>query len=215
MGVNHSTKGTETVNAISNLALLTGNIGRDRRRAVLDHRPVQRHGHARGGLHVEHCPATASSRTRPIARAGQRCGTSTSPASRPSAAWPIPTSSKPPSTGKHPRAVDHRHQPGGVVTRTRARCARRSATWSSWWCRTATIPRPPPSSPHLVLPAAIWGEKEGTYTNSERRVSKVNKAVDPIGEARLRLRHLPCRSPTSSACKDEIFPGWTGRRRLQ
>ena len=36
----------------------------------------------------------------------------------------------------------------------------------------------------LVLPAAIWGEKEGTYTNSERRVSKVNKAVEPIGEAR-------------------------------
>src|SRR6266516_530271 len=28
MGVNHSTKGTETVNAINNLALVTGNIGR-------------------------------------------------------------------------------------------------------------------------------------------------------------------------------------------
>ena len=27
MGVNHSTKGTETVNAINNLALLTGNVG--------------------------------------------------------------------------------------------------------------------------------------------------------------------------------------------
>src|SRR5256885_1983706 len=36
----------------------------------------------------------------------------------------------------------------------------------------------------LVLPAAIWGEKEGTYTNSERRVSKVNRAVPPCGEAR-------------------------------
>src|SRR5262249_183665 len=29
MGVNHSTKGTETVNAICNLALLTGKIGRE------------------------------------------------------------------------------------------------------------------------------------------------------------------------------------------
>ena len=35
-----------------------------------------------------------------------------------------------------------------------------------------------------MLPAAIWGEKEGTYTNSERRVSKVNRAVEPPGEAR-------------------------------
>ncbi len=34
------------------------------------------------------------------------------------------------------------------------------------------------------LPAAIWGEKEGTYTNSERRVSKVNCAVSPPGEAK-------------------------------
>jgi len=31
MGVNHSTKGTETVNAINNLALVTGNVGRPER----------------------------------------------------------------------------------------------------------------------------------------------------------------------------------------
>ena len=35
-------------------------------------------------------------------------------------------------------------------------------------------PTPTSELAHLVLPAAIWGEKEGTYTNSERRVSKVN-----------------------------------------
>ena len=36
----------------------------------------------------------------------------------------------------------------------------------------------------LVLPAAQWGEKEGTMTNSERRVSRAAKAVNPPGEAR-------------------------------
>ena len=36
----------------------------------------------------------------------------------------------------------------------------------------------------VVLPAAIWGEKEGTFTNSERRVSRVRAAVAPPGEAR-------------------------------
>ena len=45
-------------------------------------------------------------------------------------------------------------------------------------------PTPTTELADLVLPAAIWGEKEGTYTNSERRVSKVNKAVEPPGEAR-------------------------------
>lgn len=35
----------------------------------------------------------------------------------------------------------------------------------------------------LVLPAAAWLEKEGTMTNSERRISYLNKVVDAPGEA--------------------------------
>jgi assimilatory nitrate reductase catalytic subunit len=36
----------------------------------------------------------------------------------------------------------------------------------------------------LVLPAATWPEKEGTVTNSERRISRVRAALPPPGEAR-------------------------------
>ena len=36
----------------------------------------------------------------------------------------------------------------------------------------------------LLLPAASWGEKEGTVTNSERRISRVRAAVPPAGQAR-------------------------------
>lgn len=36
----------------------------------------------------------------------------------------------------------------------------------------------------LVLPAAQWGEKSGVMTNSERRVSMVEKVVEPPSEAR-------------------------------
>ncbi|MBP7564438.1 MAG: molybdopterin-dependent oxidoreductase, partial [Burkholderiaceae bacterium] len=36
----------------------------------------------------------------------------------------------------------------------------------------------------LLLPAASWGEKEGTVTNSERRISRVRAAVPAAGEAR-------------------------------
>ena len=36
----------------------------------------------------------------------------------------------------------------------------------------------------LLLPAAPWGEKEGTVTNSERRISRVRAAVPAAGEAR-------------------------------
>ncbi|HEY9279351.1 MAG TPA: molybdopterin-dependent oxidoreductase, partial [Eoetvoesiella sp.] len=35
----------------------------------------------------------------------------------------------------------------------------------------------------LVLPAATWPEKEGTVTNSERRISRVRAAIAPPGQA--------------------------------
>ena len=37
---------------------------------------------------------------------------------------------------------------------------------------------------HVFLPAAAFAEKEGTFTNSERRVQRVRKALDPPGQAR-------------------------------
>lgn len=36
----------------------------------------------------------------------------------------------------------------------------------------------------VLLPAASWGEKEGTMTNSERRISHIRPAVQPPGAAR-------------------------------
>ncbi|WDP89070.1 MAG: formate dehydrogenase subunit alpha [Desulfobacter sp.] len=37
---------------------------------------------------------------------------------------------------------------------------------------------------HVVFPATAWSEDDGTFTNSERRVSRVRKAVTPPGESR-------------------------------
>jgi formate dehydrogenase major subunit len=37
---------------------------------------------------------------------------------------------------------------------------------------------------HVVLPATSFAEKEGTFTNSERRVQRVRAALAPIGDAR-------------------------------
>jgi predicted molibdopterin-dependent oxidoreductase YjgC len=39
----------------------------------------------------------------------------------------------------------------------------------------------------VVLPAAGWGEKTGTFTNVNRTVHLSDKAVDPPGEARTDL----------------------------
>jgi formate dehydrogenase alpha subunit len=37
---------------------------------------------------------------------------------------------------------------------------------------------------HVVLPGASFAEKDGTFTNTERRVQRVRQAIKPVGEAR-------------------------------
>ena len=37
---------------------------------------------------------------------------------------------------------------------------------------------------HVVFPGVSFAEKDGTFTNTERRVLRVRKAIEPIGEAR-------------------------------
>jgi formate dehydrogenase (NADP+) alpha subunit len=37
----------------------------------------------------------------------------------------------------------------------------------------------------IVLPSTSFAEKQGTFTNTERRIQMVNKAIEPPGEARL------------------------------
>ena len=68
-------------------------------------------------------------------------------------------------------------------------------------------PTPTTELADLVLPAAIWGEKEGTYTNSERRVSKVNRAVNPLGEARSDFEIFLALA-RKLGCYEELFSGW-------
>lgn len=37
---------------------------------------------------------------------------------------------------------------------------------------------------HVILPAATFGEKEGTFTNTERRIQRVRKAIEPLGNSK-------------------------------
>ncbi len=67
----------------------------------------------------------------------------------------------------------------------------------------------------VVLPGASFAEKEGTFTNTERRVQRVRQAVEPPGEARpdwqivLDLaRRIYSLQPTLSAAP---FAGWDYR----
>ena len=67
----------------------------------------------------------------------------------------------------------------------------------------------------VVLPAASWGEKSGTVTNSERRISRVRAAIDAPGDARPDwwianeiARRIEARlsKPDASDARSTLFP---------
>jgi anaerobic selenocysteine-containing dehydrogenase len=72
----------------------------------------------------------------------------------------------------------------------------------------------------VVLPAATWGEKTGTFTNADRTVHLSEKAVDPPGEARadldifldfahrLDLRDKDGQPLVKWTTPEEAFEGW-------
>ena len=37
---------------------------------------------------------------------------------------------------------------------------------------------------HVILPGASFIEKDGTFTNTERRVQRVRKAIEPVGNSK-------------------------------
>jgi len=46
------------------------------------------------------------------------------------------------------------------------------------------FPTPTSEFADVILPAACYAEKDGTFTSTERRVQRVRKAVEPVGQAR-------------------------------
>ncbi|MDZ4797284.1 MAG: nitrate reductase [Bryobacteraceae bacterium] len=206
MGVNHSTKGTETVNAICNLALLTGQIGRAGASPFSITGQCNAMGTREAGF--------ASSLP------GYRKFDNPQDRAELAQIWAVDEASLPTKRGlAYPDIVE-----ASVAGRIR----------SLWIIATNPLvsfpnqevlrqglsnldflvvqdgyhPTPTTELADLVLPAAIWGEKEGTYTNSERRVSKVNKAVEPRGEARSDF-DIFLAVAGKLGCRDKLFPGWT------
>ncbi len=206
MGVNHSSKGTETVNAINNLALITGNIGRS------GASPFSITGQ---------CNAMGTRETGfASSMPGYRKFESATDREELATLWNVPVDRLPTSRGlAYPdiieAALDRRVRAlwiiatNPIVSFPNLGVLKQALeTVEFLVVQDGFHPTPTSELAHLVLPAAIWGEKEGTYTNSERRVSKVNAAVEPPDEARSDFR-IFLDLASALGCRDELFPGWT------
>ena len=206
MGVNHSTQGTATVNAINNLALLTGNIGRAGAAPFSITGQCNAMGTREAGF----------SSSMP----GYRKFDSASDRQTLASLWNVPVERLPTARG--------------LAYADIVEAARQKKIRALWIIATNPIvsfpnlqtlkeafealeflvvqdgyhPTPTSEYADLVLPSAVWGEKEGTYTNSERRVSRVNRAVAPAGEARTDFDIFLAVADVLGV-RQELFPGWT------
>ena len=59
---------------------------------------------------------------------------------------------------------------------------------------------------HVFLPAAIWGEKEGCFTNTERRVNLVRNVCKPHGESKSDLWIFNELAKRFEQGRDVVFP---------
>jgi anaerobic selenocysteine-containing dehydrogenase len=209
MGVNHSTQGTETVNVICNLSLLRGYIGK------VGSAPFSITGQ---------CNAMGSRETSfTSSMPGYRKFDSESDREELAKAWNVDAASIPTRRGQaYPDiiqgVIDGKIKGLWIVATNplvsypdQARLRKALAGLDFLVVQDGYHPTPTGELAHLMLPAAIWGEKEGTYTNSERRVSKANKAVNPPGEARSDF-DIFLAIADRLGVKSKCFRGWTSPR---
>ena len=206
MGVNHSTQGSVTVAAINNLALITGNIGR------AGAAPFSITGQC-NAMGTRESGFTAS-------LPGYRKFDNVKDREDLARIWNISVDRIPSARGlAYPDIIE-----GAVQGRIKALwfvATNPAVSFPNYKLLEHALgsveflvvqdgfhPTPTSEFADLVLPAAIWGEKEGTYTNSERRVSKVNAAVVPPGQAWPDF-DIFLSLAERLGVKDELYPGWT------
>ncbi len=207
MGVNHSTQGAETVCAINNLALLTGKIGKP------GSSPFSITGQCNAmGTREAGCTSSLP---------GYRKFENPEHREQLARIWGVDVARIPDARGlSYPdminAAADGQIKAMWIIATNplvsypnQTQLRRGLENLDFLVVQDGFHPTPTTDIADLVLPAAIWGEKEGTYTNSERRVGKVNAAVAPPGEARTDFQ-IFVSVARMLGCYDEIFPGWTG-----
>ena len=206
MGVNHSTKGTETVNAINNLALITGNIGR----AGAAPFSITGQCNAMGTREAGFASIMPGYRKFEDEQDRQDLA----------ALWNVPVERIPAKRGlAYPDIIEAALEKkiralwiiatNPIVSFPNLKALQQALEGLEFLVvQDGYHPTPTSEYAHLVLPAAMWGEKEGTYTNSERRVSKVNRAVAPPGEAKSDF-DIFLQFAGALGVRDELFPGWT------
>ena len=181
LGITEHHNAVDNVLALINLALLTGHVGR----YGSGLNPLRGQNNVQGGGDMgalpDRSPASSTSRIDEFRAKFERRWGVDDPAEaaagtcrRCSRRWSAASSRRSTSSARtRSSRRPTRHQRG---------IGSRAST--SWSCRTSSSPRPPRWPTSSSRPRPAGASREGTVTNSERRVQRVRKALEPPGEAR-------------------------------
>ena len=179
MGISQSVHGTENALALANLALLTGHIGR----------PGTGLNPLRGQNNVQGC---SDSGGLPNVFPGYQRVDDPDVRARFEAAWGVSLNPKP---GLTTMEMAFAAEAGDIVayyimgedpmmSEPNLRHARHIVEHLPFLLFQDIFLNSTGAYADIVLPAASFAEKDGTFTNSDRRVQRVRKVLDPPGEAR-------------------------------
>jgi formate dehydrogenase alpha subunit len=179
MGITQHTTGTNNVLALANLAMVAGQIGKSSSGV----NPLRGQNNVQGACDVGGLPNVYTGYQRVDDRSVQE---------KFEKAWRVPLSAKPGLTltemmkaigegkikalfilGENPLLTD----PNGNKIKEELKHLEFLAVQDIFMTETAELA-------DIVLPGVSFAEKDGTFTNTERRVQRVRKAINPVGNAR-------------------------------
>lgn len=185
MGITQHSHGVDNVRAISNLALLTGNLGRP----GTGINPLRGQNNVQGACDMGALPDVYSGYQRvadPVAR------------QKFSEAWgrALPTAAGLMSTHAIEAAAAGKVRgmlvlgENPMISDANQALVQQALERLEFLAVIDIFPTETARLADLVLPAACYAERDGTYTSTERRVQRGRKAIDPPAEARADWRIL-------------------------
>jgi formate dehydrogenase major subunit len=179
MGITQHSTGHVTVMAVANLAMLTGNVGVEGGGV----NPLRGQNNVQGACDMGALPDVFS---------GYQKVANPDAQAKMEKAWGVPLSGKPGLTlvemmnaahaGKIKAMYIMSENP--LLTDPDLHHVKAALCNLDFLVVQDMFPTETTAVADVVLPGAAWAEKDGTFSNTERRVQLVRKAVDPPGEAR-------------------------------
>ncbi|MDD1722120.1 MAG: formate dehydrogenase subunit alpha, partial [Methanothrix sp.] len=179
MGVTQHAQGTDIVQALANLSLATGNMGREGTGIY----PLRGHQNVQGACDMGALPTVLS---------GYQSLTSPEVRAKFEEAWRAPLPDEPGLTALEMLwAAEAGSLKGLIIVGENPALSYpdssrviKALKGLEFLLVSDIFPTETTALADVVLPAACFAEKDGTFTSTERRVQQVRKAVDPPGDAR-------------------------------